>query len=283
MAATYCGNQCDSCLHRETLGCPGCKQGPGKLYSGDCELAKCCREKGHQECTTCLRKGTCNQYRTREHMPVYRRRIIAAEKERMATLEKQVPFFRKWLSVLLWLVLPSAIVSALSVFGNHRVSLMLAVVGNIVGGVCSLVYGIVLLRLASEEAGYRIAGIFTLIGAAMNLLYVCFGGSSWPVVWLLLMAVFSVIVSAEGTSCEMMSHGAILADLDDTLAGRWISLRNGYLIVSALMIVALFAILIAPVLGLLLLLASSLGLLSTGILKLVFLFQTVKRLQKQPV
>ena len=48
MAETYCGKVCRECEQKEALSCPGCKLGPGKLYGGDCELAKCCREKGNR-------------------------------------------------------------------------------------------------------------------------------------------------------------------------------------------------------------------------------------------
>jgi hypothetical protein len=49
MAETYCGKTCTSCIQKEALNCPGCKVGPGRQYSGECALAKCCRNKKHQE------------------------------------------------------------------------------------------------------------------------------------------------------------------------------------------------------------------------------------------
>lgn len=69
MAETYCGKSCLECGQKDVLNCPGCKAGPGKQYGGDCELAKCCRSKGHQECSTCGFNGNCGTLRSKDRMP----------------------------------------------------------------------------------------------------------------------------------------------------------------------------------------------------------------------
>ena len=48
MAETYCGKSCAECTKKEQLNCSGCKAGPGRQFGGDCELAKCVRDKGHE-------------------------------------------------------------------------------------------------------------------------------------------------------------------------------------------------------------------------------------------
>ena len=50
MAETYCGKSCEECTKKEQLDCSGCKTGPGRQFGGDCELAKCVRDKGHETC-----------------------------------------------------------------------------------------------------------------------------------------------------------------------------------------------------------------------------------------
>lgn len=52
MGDTYCGKLCEDCQFKDNLQCPGCKTGPGKTWMTECELAKCCMDKGHQNCTT---------------------------------------------------------------------------------------------------------------------------------------------------------------------------------------------------------------------------------------
>ena len=55
MAETYCGKSCAECTKKEELNCMGCKTGPGRPFGGDCELAKCVRDKGHETCETICR------------------------------------------------------------------------------------------------------------------------------------------------------------------------------------------------------------------------------------
>ena len=57
MAETYCGKSCVECPRKEELSCPGCKMGPGKQFNGQCELAKCARDKGHETCESCIFRG----------------------------------------------------------------------------------------------------------------------------------------------------------------------------------------------------------------------------------
>ena len=81
MAETYCGKLCDECTKKEQLNWSGCKTGPGRQFGGDCELAKCIRDKGHETCETCGFKGNCGTLRSRESMPDYRIRKIEADSD----------------------------------------------------------------------------------------------------------------------------------------------------------------------------------------------------------
>ncbi len=48
-----CGCDCKNCKHRESDGCPGCPTAQGKMFWGECEVAKCCLDKGHDHCGQC--------------------------------------------------------------------------------------------------------------------------------------------------------------------------------------------------------------------------------------
>ena len=109
MADTYCGKICSECTRKEILNCPGCKEGPGRQYDGDCELAKCCRDKGHEVCDTCGFKGNCGTLRSKDQQPDYRKRKIEAELRQKQEVAKRAPFLGKWLWVLFWLVIPTTI------------------------------------------------------------------------------------------------------------------------------------------------------------------------------
>ena len=107
MAETYCGKSCEECTKKEQLNCSGCKTGPGRQFGGDCELAKCVRDKGHETCETCGFKGNCGTLRSRESMPDYRIRKIESEKMRKAAIAKRAPVLGKWLWIIFWLIIPS--------------------------------------------------------------------------------------------------------------------------------------------------------------------------------
>lgn len=48
-----CGAYCGDCEWKEKTGCPGCKACKGTMFWGECGIAKCCVEKGHEHCGLC--------------------------------------------------------------------------------------------------------------------------------------------------------------------------------------------------------------------------------------
>jgi len=73
MAKTYCLKSCAECQMKEQLNCPGCYQGPGERFKGDCALKKCCVGRGHETCETCTERTFCPTLRSAPMMPKYRR------------------------------------------------------------------------------------------------------------------------------------------------------------------------------------------------------------------
>jgi len=48
-----CGAYCGSCEWKAKVNCPGCLAAKGKMFWGDCSVAKCAIEKGFQHCGFC--------------------------------------------------------------------------------------------------------------------------------------------------------------------------------------------------------------------------------------
>ena len=48
-----CGIECEQCDYREKFKCPGCRKAEGKIFWGECELAKCSMAKGIDFCYEC--------------------------------------------------------------------------------------------------------------------------------------------------------------------------------------------------------------------------------------
>ncbi len=272
MANTYCGKNCESCVQKERVECQGCKLGPGRsLYDG-CEIAVCCRSKGHDTCDTCTSNRYCGKRSRRERMPEYRRRKQEEEAERKELLARKAPFMGKWLWVLFWLVIPSVIAS---IIGNDTVVgwfPALRIPGLILNMLCMLAYGVILLRLSKEQEHYRIAGICMLVAAVVSGISGLFTAGGLALVLTLPAAVVAIV----GEYQEYMGHGETLSGFDRWLSQKWFTLWKWYIGMYAAMFVSIVLMLIFPLLGLLVFLAAMIGLAVVSILKLVYLYRTAK-------
>ena len=69
---SYCGKNCVQCSYLNQGRCPGCKDGPGMPYTRACPLARCCQQKGHRGCYTCLFAENCHLLRQKDSLPSWR-------------------------------------------------------------------------------------------------------------------------------------------------------------------------------------------------------------------
>ena len=276
MADTYCGKICAECTQKEMLNCPGCKAGPGRQYGGDCELAKCCRDKGHEVCDTCGFKGNCGTLRSRDSRPDYRKRKIEAEIRQKQAVAKRAPFLGKWLWILFWLVIPATIAGLME---NNVVAESAPRVfwtGRVMTAVCSLAYGIILLKMSAEEGRYRTAGICDLVCAGISLLVAIVTGGTEGVTWTLILTIPAAIVGFVGEYNEYMAHSAVLISVDNDLSSKWEKLWKWYIGLFLGMFGCIIVMLISPLLGALAVLGAAIGVAVVSILKLVHLYRTAK-------
>ena len=283
MAETYCGKSCEDCTKKEQLNCSGCKTGPGRQFGGDCELAKCVRDKGHETCDTCGFKGNCGTLRSRESMPDYRIRKIEAEEMRMAAIAKRAPVLGKWLWIIFWLVIPSTIGSIMSHETTAKILPGLFMPGQIINAICSLIYGAILLKLGSEEDRYRTAGICALIAGASSALAAMINGGSDGATWILIFTIPAAIVAIVGEYNEYMAHSAVLSGVDNELSEKWEVLWKWYIGLFLGMLGCIIVMLIIPILGAIAILGCAIGTVVVSILKLVYLYRTAKIFREYPV
>ena len=277
MAETYCGKTCAECAQKESLNCQGCKYGPGRRFGGDCKIAQCAMEKGHETCDTCSFMGNCSIQRSCTGMPEERIRRREAEAVRKAEAAKQAPLLGKWLWLIFWLIIPSSVAGILT---NQTVIQYLPglnLPGEILNAVCCVVHGFSLLKLASTDARYRKAGIFVLIvGGVSAAVAVVAGATGQTPTWTLLLTIPATIVALMGEYNEYMGHSAVLAGVDDELSEKWAALWKWYIGMFLGMFGCILIMLIFPLLGALALLAAAIGLIVVGIKKLVYLYRTAK-------
>ena len=53
MITSRCGLLCEECTYRESHGCIGCVALNGKVFWGECPVAKCCQDSGFNHCGEC--------------------------------------------------------------------------------------------------------------------------------------------------------------------------------------------------------------------------------------
>lgn len=283
MAETYCGKICAECAQRESMNCPGCKTGPGRPYGGDCELALCARSKGHETCDSCVFRDTCGPLKGREHMIDYRNRRIEAEKARKAAIAKRAPVLGKWLWVIFWLVIPSAIAGVMTNESVVKLDPALYMPGQILNAVVAAVYGVSLLKLGAVEDRYRTAGICTLVAGGISTLISLITGTAQPPVATLLLSVPAAVVSFVGVYNEYMAHSTVLVGVDNELSEKWEKLWKWYIGLFCAMMGSLLVLLIIPILGALVILAAAIGVIVVSVLNLVYLYRTAKIFRQYPV
>lgn len=276
MAETYCGKSCAECAQKESLNCPGCKTGPGRQFGGDCELARCIRNKGHETCDTCGFKGNCGTLRSRDHMPDYWRRKNEAEEQRKAAIAKRAPILGKWLWIIFWLIIPSTIASLMThdTIVEYLPGLFLP--GQILSAVCSLTYGLILIKLASEEDRYKTAGICVLVCGAVSAVVALISGVGEVVTWTLVLTLPAAVVSFVGEYNEYMAHSAVLTGVDNELSEKWEQLWKWHIGLFGVMIGSILVMVIIPILGALAILGAAIGTVVVSVLKLVYLYRTAK-------
>ena len=131
-------------------------------------------------------------------------------------LAEKAPFLGKWLWILFWLVIPQSLASLLTsdLFAGQPV---LSSLGQIMQLIYLLGCGLVLLKLSSQIARYRTAGIYFLVGgminAAFSIIPVPAAGSALAV-WGSLVIVAGGIFLMVGEYHEYMGHSELLEGVD---------------------------------------------------------------------
>lgn len=222
MADTYCGKNCAECTCKEALSCPGCKEGPGKKIYGDCELAKCCRDKGHEDCGTCSLKSGCWHLIHCEKEPEYRKQKQEEEQRRHEEIVRRAPFMCRWLRVLFWLMVPNIVASILTFDFISNAFPKASLAALILSLICLFTSVFALFKLSSHEEHYRKAAIHILIRtAAVTLFVVSVLISPEAYLWLLILAIVKMASELIATYHRYKAHEAVTFGVDDTLSAQW--------------------------------------------------------------
>ena len=181
---------------------------------------------------------------------------------------------------LLWLVVPGTIAGLMSDEALSAHWPDLASLGEILGILCSVVYGLLLLSLARVNGGYRAAGACTLFVVAAGVIVQVLGGSGDPHnverSIALILTFLSGVAALVGEYTECTSHAEVLEPVDMALSQRWRRLMKWYVGLFLGTFAGILVALFSQWLGLLVMTAATVGSLVVAILKLVYLWRTAR-------
>lgn len=266
MNETYCGKSCQTCAYQANIGCRGCRE----EASRECKLAHCCREKGHETCQSCTYNNQCGMYRGKDTAPQYRLAKKKAELEHQEFMKQRGTFMAKWVWVLFWLFIPADIATVMTEWIPA-----LETLGYLLNFACTAMYGVILLKISSEEKGYRTAGVLTLVAAVLSLATIA--ANQLHVFLILMASVTNAVISVFGCYYEFNAHADVLEGVDDELSEQWRKLWMWMLGTTIAMVIgALFALVY---IGWLVILVAAIAMLVIGILKLVYLYRMAQAFQ----
>lgn len=264
---SYCGKQCEYCVDKGDLNCPGCKAVPEAERQRDCEIAACCRSKEYNACVACAMSVGCGRQLGRNAIPARRKQKLAEAAARRAELIGRAPFLEKWLIVLFWLVIPYMAAAVLTNDSVVETCPPLRIPGLILRMLVMAAYGIVLLKLSAKKRKWRAAGIVFLADAALSLgvMFLPFSHVGLMVlssVALLITTTLGEYYEFTGCSRIMMEEG------EEELARRWKKLWKHFVAARLCSFAGMSILPVAPMLSLLVSLGSLIALLAAGFRKL---------------
>ena len=277
MAESYCGNSCATCKKKEELHCPGCKLGPGKHYSNDCEIAKCCRENGHVSCQTCPHsRNYCVKFNARLNAAEQR---IKKQRDDMWARDydrKRSEALGKWLRILFWLRIVSEIVG---LFGSELLGSVIPILGVVTSFVdlaLSIAMVLVLVELGNQNSGYRTGGICLVVSSVMGVAEGLFATMLEGTVMGFLFSIPTIVIGVLGHYKIYTAHSEELAGVDDELSEKWVGLWKWYIGLIAVSLGSRLVTLLIPLFGILLALIGTFGALVVAVVEIVYLYKTSK-------
>lgn len=286
MSETYCGKSCDACEYKISEQCPGCAEGPGHNEYGACELAKCCRKKGHEKCSMCRFDKDCYLLKDKDYMPEEMAKKTKAELDKRKRMIETAPLLSYWINILCILNIVSCIAN---IFVSDSITMTmpgLAALAKIVVLVVQVVCIIAFYKLSVCDVRYKKASVclgLSLVISLISMALTVFLPWNNESVQLIVAAVslLATVISYFGLYFEIMAHAFVLRGIDNLLGSKWLELWKMILIMLGLMIAATFLSPFIAGLATMLLLASGILGFSVSILKIVNLNKTAKVFAEQ--
>jgi len=266
MSDTYCGKSCAECTYKESLPCPGCREGLGRPHYGECEIAKCCRERGLAACEGCSPGRPCplmNKDSVPEDVLRQRRERQAFE----AHIGEIAPKLSRRLMIVFWLLIAieayGLLVAFLGLFQTYEQPMSWLNTADLILRIGYLTgFTVVLFTLSPFSAHFRKAAFTHPAIILVSLLAAVLPEST---ILFLLLALLSIAANCLFYYSESSGFMEITSGLDDKLSAYWQKLRKWQLILT---IALPFASLLITRIG------SSLVNMALGIIRYFLIYET---------
>lgn len=209
---TYCGKSCETCEHKSTLDCSGCKGGTQWNPQLRCEISVCCNSKRLKSCNLCADFSGCKTLRKRNEIPDRWLQNRKAEEELEQLRERVRQACQIWIGILPFIALIYALTTY--VLGNY------APISSTISGI---IYASLLFALCSQADRYKTAGILLLISTALRLggCYLSYPATSFVNFLFLIFRAFRM-------RSEFAGHETISTHFDLSIAETYTWLWKGY-------------------------------------------------------
>ncbi len=182
----------------------------------------------------------------------------------------------KWIWILFWLFVPSTIAGIFTIDSIAEIAPPLYLFGEIINIICVIVYGVVLLKMSTENEHYRTAGICCIISGVVDTIVSIVSGGNEDSVGALIISIPLIIVGLVGEYNEYVGHEEEVRNINEEMADRWERLWKWYIGMIIATFCAPFIVAFLPFIGLIVLLVAALGAIIVSIMKLVYLYETAK-------
>lgn len=188
-----------------------------------------------------------------------------------------IKLLAKWIGVLFWLTIVSIVAGLFT--GNNSDELY--GIGWLIRAGADLAYGIVLLRLASEDESYRRSGIcvilFAAIGIVSTAMNVAIPGAG--IMLGMIAVILTAVLDIAGEYYEFKAHAGVMSYVSQMMSDKWERLWKWKLWTMLGMLAAVIVSILISVIGVFIALVAGIGTFVVSIMKIVYLRQTAKTLE----
>ncbi len=259
MDHNYCGKDCAVCeYHNECKGCD--------IMGRDCDIAECCRQRGHATCETCLTKDRCAKLLRKDHKHEERqeasRRAMFLSQENEVRAATMAPVLWK----IFWLMVVANVLSLLGFIpALNRIV-------TIFGYVAAIIVAMLVLTLKDVDKRFWTAGCCAMAAALLNLAGLFIGSNGFVT----LLSLASSVCSLFAMYYELNTMGEIVGQADVQLGQNWHNLWKYRMIALVTGIGCVLLVFIAAALAAIILLGVALAVLTLSVMQMVYYYKTAK-------